>query len=59
MNKDKSQNTIPIKVTLRPKQIEIVKDLAGNQYDDNFSISLRTIINDYPVMKKRIKELEG
>ncbi len=40
-------NTQPVKVTLRPEQIEKVKKLAKYKYDGNFSLALRSIINQH------------
>ena len=42
------QNTVPVKVTLRPRQIKKVKKLARTLDDrGNFSLALRLIIDRF------------
>lgn len=39
--------TEAIKVTLRPTQIKKVKEIAKSDYEGNFSLCLRVIIDKY------------
>ena len=43
---DKRENTLPVKVTLRPKQIKEIKT-AARKLDNNFSLALRVIVDTY------------
>jgi hypothetical protein len=43
------EKTQPIKVTLRPKQIDKIKDIAKVSYDGNFSFALRIIIDKHKI----------
>lgn len=45
------QNTEPVKVTLRPNQIKKVKQIAKRDFDGNFSMALRVIIDKYNELK--------
>ena len=42
-------NTLPVKVTLRPIQIKKVKQVAKSSYEGNFSMALRIMIDKYVV----------
>ena len=43
----RAQKTEALKVTLYPKQIKKVKDLANSKYDGNASLALRKIIDGH------------
>jgi len=46
-----NNNTVPVKVTLRPTHIKMVKRVA-KETGSNFSLALRNILDEYKSIKK-------